>query len=413
MKYFEIRYKQGRKRHKIIVEAANKIEAMQQFGAMMLGVLVSIRPVSQPMSMRVEKLKAKYGNPVKKKRVRSEPYIAALRQLAVMLDAGMPINQCMEEVIASTADLVTSEIFKQMLADIESGISLSDAAKPYRTQLGSLSLSMFHLGEQTGTLPESTGKLADILEQIHENRQKLKRATRYPMFTIFAMVAAFIVVITLVVPQFQEVFNESGAELPFPTRLLIWIEHSVTQYGPYILAGAVVLAVGFSYFYKKYPRVQLRADRFLLRIYIVGKVTHYAMIGRFIYIFNVLSHAGIPIVDSLEAATGVVDNLYMRQRLGRIIEAIEGGRPMYEGFAQSGLFANMITQMIKAGEQSGSLNQMLEKVTKYYQDRYANLVDNVSSMIEPILIAAIAGFVLILALGIFLPMWSMAEVLGM
>jgi general secretion pathway protein F len=227
------------------------------------------------------------------------------------------------------------------------------------------------------------------------------------------MMIAFVVVIVMVVPQFQEVFADSGAELPYPTQLLLWIEHAVTRYGPYILAGAVGLFVLFSWLYRKYPEVRLQTDRWMLKIYIVGKVTHYAMIGRFVYIFNVLMHAGIPITDALDAAIGVVDNAYMRQRLATIRRAIEEGRPLHSGFEESGMFANMINQMVKAGEQGGALTTMLQKVTKYYQDRYQYIVDNVAAMIEPILISAIAGFVLLLALGIFLPMWSMAEAMGM
>ncbi len=175
----------------------------------------------------------------------------------------------------------------------------------------------------------------------------------------------------------------------------------------------MLLVSGFSWLYNRDERVRLAADRAMLKIYIVGKVTRYAMIGRFVYIFDVLMRSGIPITDALDAAVGVVDNSYMRMRLGAIRRAIEEGRPLYGGFEESGMFRNMIVQMIKAGEQGGALTRMLEKVTNYYQNRYQNLVDNVATMIEPILIAAIAGFVLVLALGIFLPMWSMAEAMGM
>jgi general secretion pathway protein F len=217
----------------------------------------------------------------------------------------------------------------------------------------------------------------------------------------------------MVVPQFQQMFAESGTELPFATRFLLWIEHAIRFYGPYIVAGALVLVGVFSWFYKRSEAVRLAADKFLLKIYIVGKVTKYAMIGRFIYIFSVLMHAGIPIIDALDAAVGVVDNSYIKLRLQAIRSAIEEGRSLKSGFEESGMFLNMIVQMVQAGEQGGALSKMLDKITKFYQDRYQYIVDNVATMIEPILIAAIAGFVLVLALGIFLPMWSMADAMGM
>ncbi|WP_456403090.1 type II secretion system F family protein [Hydrogenimonas sp.] len=413
MRYFKIDYRQGKKRETIVLEAPSKIDAIGEFRQMTLGVMLSVKEVSKPLSLRFRKWIEAYRSPLRKRRVAQEPYIATLRQIAVMLDAGLPINQCIEEAIRSTEDEMLKAILTSILADIESGVSLTDAVEPFRLQLGSISVSMLHLGEQTGTLSESIQKLADILEQIQHNRRELVRATRYPLFTILAMMAAFVVVIVMVVPQFQEIFAESGAELPFPTQLLIWVEHAVTRYGPFILAGAVALSLLFSYLYGKYPKVRLEADRLMLKIYIVGKVMHYAMVGRFVYIFNVLLNAGIPITDALDAAIGVVENSYMRRQLEKIKRAIEEGRPLYDGFEESGLFANMIVQMVKAGEQGGALGTMLQKVTKYYQERYQHIVDNVASMIEPILIAAIAGFVLVLALGIFLPMWSMAEVMGM
>ncbi|WP_456452907.1 type II secretion system F family protein [Hydrogenimonas sp.] len=413
MRYYRIDYRSGKQRGHIVLEAPSKIDAIKAFQQKTLGVMLSVREVSKPLSLMAEKWIERFRSPIKNKRVAQEPYIAALRQIAVMLDAGIPINQAIEEAVRSTDDEMLRAILQSVLADVESGVSLSDAIKPFERQLGNLSWSMFHLGEQTGTLSDAIAKLADILEQILENRRQLVKATRYPLFTIVAMVIAFTVVILMVVPQFQELFAESGAELPYPTRFLIWVEHAVSWYGPYVVAGAFALAGGFSWLYRKEARVQLAADRFMLRVYIVGKVTKYAMIGRFVYIFNVLMHAGIPITDALDAAVGVVENAYMKERLALVRRAIEEGRPLASGFAESGMFKNMVVQMIKAGEQGGALTTMLEKVTRYYQSRYQYIVDNVAAMIEPILIASIAGFVLILALGIFLPMWSMAEAMGM
>ncbi len=413
MRYFKIDYRQGNRRESVVLEAQSKMDAVTEFRQRTLGVMLSVKEVSKPFSLKLRKRLEANRSPVRRKRVAQEPYIATLRQMSVMLDAGLPINRCLEEAIRSTDDEMLKEILRSVLSDIESGMGLSEALKPFRVQLGSISLSMFNLGEQTGTLSESIKKLAEILDQIRHNRRELVRATRYPLFTIIAMMIAFVVVILMVVPQFQEIFAESGADLPFPTQLLIWVEHAMTEYGPFIVAGAVVLSLLFSYIYGKNEKVMLEADRLLLKVYIVGKVTHYAMVGRFVYIFNVLLNAGIPITDALDAAIGVVENSYMKMRLETIKRAIEEGRPLYSGFEESGLFANMIVQMVKAGEQGGALGTMLQKVTDYYQERYQHIVDNVASMIEPILIAAIAGFVLVLALGIFLPMWSMAEVMGM
>ncbi len=413
MKYFQIYYRRGKSKNTVILESANKLDAMREFQKRELGVIVTIKEITEPLRMKLNKFIVEQQNPIKTKRIPIESYIAALRQLAVMLDAGMPINICLAEVNKATKEPMLNAILQRATEDIEGGVSLTDALKPYAYQLGNLSISMIHLGEQTGTLSESITRLAEILQNIHDNRVKLKKATRYPLITIVAMMIAFTIVIIFVVPQFEDLFRESNAELPFPTLLLLWTENALTHYGPYIVAAGVILAGLYSYFYQRSATLALQSDRWLLKVYIVGAVTRFAMLGRFVYIFNVLVHAGIPIVDALKAAVGVVDNRYMKQQFSKITEAVEEGRSLHSGFESSQFFESMVLQMLKAGEDAGALNTMLDKITTYYNSKYDNIIDNVSSMIEPILIAAIAGFVLVLALGIFLPMWTMAEAMGM
>jgi general secretion pathway protein F len=412
VKFFRVRYKQGKRKLITNLEATHKADALKKFRDKGLGVPIEIKEISEPLSMRWERVKAKYTSPIQNRRVKDEAYIVFLDQIATMLDAGMPVNTCLAESISDTHDPMIKAIFTEVLRDIESGMSLSRSVVHFQRQLGTLSLSMFELGEQTGTLSTAIAKLSAIMQKIYDNRQKLKKATRYPLFIIVAMSIAFTVVITFVVPQFQSFFEQSGMELPFPTKLLLWTEHAISTYGPYIMGGAILLSVSFSIAYKRNPHLQLKTDQYLLRIYIVGKVTYYAMIGRFIYLFNVLTDAGIPMIDALEIAMGVVDNNYIKQELRKIPVAIEDGRSLAQGFDESGQFEGMVLQMIKAGESSGSLGTMLGKVNKVYNSRYDYIVDNVATLIEPILIAAIAGFVLVLALGIFLPMWSMVDIAG-
>lgn len=412
MKYFRVRYRQGKRKYVLTLEAAHKAEALNRFREKAIGVPLEVKEVSQPLAMKIGTFKERFTNPIRNHRVADEPYIAFLDQLSTMLDAGMPINHCLSQSIEDTHDPMIKAIFTEVLRDIESGRSLSQSVEGYQRQLGTLSMSMFELGEQTGTLSRAIAKLSAILQQIFDNRRKLKKATRYPLFILSAMVIAFTVVITFVVPQFQTFFEESGMDLPFPTKLLLWTEHAISTYGPYILGGAVLLALTYSFAYSRSDVLRLKTDRYFLKIFIVGKVTYYAMVGRFIYLFNVLTEAGIPMIEALNIAMGIVDNAHIKAELSKIPLAIEDGRSLAQGFDESGQFEGMVLQMIKAGESSGALGTMLGKVNKVYNNRYDYIVDNVATMIEPILIAAIAGFVLVLALGIFLPMWSLVEIAG-
>lgn len=412
MKYFQIEYLKNGQRLKQVTISTHKIEAISEFKTLGLGVFIGIAEVSEPFEFKLQKLKKRFQDLLRPSKIPLEPFIASLRQVAVMLDAGLPINTCLKDVVASTDHKRIAEIFQEVLTEVESGVSISEAFKQYASEVGNITVAMIDLGEKTGTLDEAINKLADILQEIYDNRMKLKKATRYPIIVIIAMIIAFSLVITLVIPQFQAMFAEYNTELPFPTLFLLWIEHALTNYGPFILLGAIVVGFALSVVYKRNYRFKVFFDRYMLRTYIVGSVIYLSMIGRFIYVFDRLSNSGLPIIESIKTAIDIVDNVYLKERLSQVADAIEEGRSLTDGFRDTEQFENMILQMISAGEMSGSMNTMLEKISMIYKNKYANLVDNVSTMIEPLLISAIAGFVLLLALGIFLPMWSIAEAAG-
>lgn len=410
--FFEVEYIKNGTREKYILESTHKVEAIQYFKKQSLGVFVSIKTIKEPTYVKLEKIKSKIVDRLRSKKVALEPYIATLRHISIMLNAGLPITVCIEDLVKTTTNKRLLEIYIHVLKEIESGISLSVAFKRFESEVGTISIALLDLGEKTGTLDESINKLADILQEVHDNRMKLKKATRYPIVVIFAMIIAFSFVITLVVPQFQSMFEEYHAELPFPTLLLLWIENAITHYGALVLIGIVLISFFLSYMYKKSANFKITFDRYMLKVYIVGQVIYLSMIGRFIFVFDRLSTSGVPIIDSLKTAIGIVENEYLKKQLNKVIDAIEEGRSLKDGFSDTKQFESMIIQMISAGESSGSLSAMLEKISDIYRKKYSYLIDNVATMIEPLLIAAIAGFVLLLALGIFLPMWSIADAVG-
>jgi len=413
MKYFKITYKAGGKRKNIFLQERSKADAIKTFRHQKMGVMLNIEESQEPLSEKFKKFQKEFDSPIKNKRVDTESYISALRQIATMLEAGISIDDCLNETYASTKDRMLKEILRIIISDVENGVSLTRAAKRFETQLGSFSISMLNMGEQTGSLADTINKLADILEEIHNNRMKLKKATRYPTMIILAMVIAFSVVIIFVVPQFESMFSSMGVDLPIPTKILLWVKDALVTYGPYILVGAFLIFSALGYVYRKFHGVKLLFDRMLLKFYIVGRVVYLSMLGRYIYIFDKLSNSGILIIDALKASNEVVENAYMKEQLQKIEKAVEDGRSLTDGFRESKQFESMVLQMITAGEKSGSLNKMLEKIAKVYRSKYQYIIDNISTMIEPLLIAGIAGFVLVLALGIFLPMWQMADAIGL
>jgi general secretion pathway protein F len=338
-----------------------------------------------------------------------EEYISVIDQMYVMLDAGLGIDTVLDSIKGNIKNKKLKKIFYTIANDIRAGLSLSESVKKFEKDLGTLSVAMIQLGEETGDIARAMQDLSQILTEILENRKRLKKATRYPVFIIFAMMIAFVVVILFVIPPFKSLFAQLNTELPLPTRFLLWIEYAFEQYGLFVLIGALIIFGIMTYLYNTNENVRFKMDKFMLKIYIVGPVIKLAMIGRFIFVMQRLIDAGIPIINAVDIALNIVDNRFIYQRLLLIKNAIQMGVTIKQGFEESRLFEKMIVQMIAAGEESGSLVLMLQKASNYYLNKYRYIVDNIAALIEPILIAAIAGFVFTLALGIFLPMWNLTE----
>lgn len=299
MKYFEVVYLIGGEKNKTVIQSLHKIDAFKQFQEMTLGIMVSMSEINEPFSLRFENYMKSLKKSSFKRKVKLEPYIASLRQLGVMLDAGIPVNQCFMEVVNTTDNIQIKEIFSQIALKVESGSNISDSFEDYVYELGNLSCSIISLEEQTGELSEAVIKLSNILDEIRQNRKKLKAALRCPAIVITAMIGAFIAVITMVVPQFKEMFEENGAELPVPTQILLSIETFIRESGFFLLMGILALIFTHVALYSKKGKYKYFVDKHMLKIYLVGKITHLSMTGRFMFVFNKLTNSGIPIIKAL------------------------------------------------------------------------------------------------------------------
>ena len=401
--YFEIEYIKNGKVQKTVIKANSMVQALEIFRKKKLGIFKSVKKIEKKTFIN------KIFKDLSFSRVNIEELLSVFDQMYVLLNAGIGIDDVLKNIMTTIKDKKLKKVFQDIYYNIQAGSSLYNAFSRYEDYFGNLVISIIKLGEESGDLANALKDLATILQEILDNRKRLKKATRYPVFIIFAMVVAFIVVILFVIPPFKDIFAQLKTELPLPTRFLLWIEGALRKFGPYILTFGISGFVILSFLYKKYYHIKLLFDKLILRIYIVGDVIELAMKGRFMYVFERLLESGIPIIDALDNAINIVDNEYLKNRLKLIKSSIQKGGSITQGFEDTGLFENMIIQMVKAGEESGNLIAMLSKISRYYLDKYRYLVDNIAVLIEPILIAAIAGFVITLALGIFLPMWNLTE----
>jgi len=337
--------------------------------------------------------------------------IASIRQIAVMVDAGIPVHDTLNDVALNTQNKRLKEIYNNISKDINAGKSMSEGMDPYAEEFGRVAIAMTKLGESTGNISGAFHKLADILENIRDNTAKFKKAIRTPLITLTAMAIAFTVLIMVVVPKFRKIFEELGSELPVPTKILLSIEYAFTNYGLYILGGLIGSVYALIYAYKHNKNFQYQVDKLLIhpKFYLINKVIFLSTMHRYTLIFGELVRSGIPVSDALSTAVGMVDNLYIKEKLLTVNANIGRGMSLADSFEQTELFENMLLQMIRAGEAGGQLDQMLSKVTDYYDMRFQDIIDNLASYIEPIMMFFIAGLVLLMALGIFLPMWDLGS----
>jgi len=409
--YFKVTLISKGKRTDHIIEANDKRQAAakakrERENSNVVGVKEIGTPLGAVFSNMYEDL-----SKMSKGKIPIDQKISTIRQIAVMTDAGIAIHDTLEDVSENIENKRLKEIYRVIGGDINSGKSMSEAIKPYTEDFGHVAIAMTKLGENTGNFPESYHKLADILENIRDNVAKFKKAIRYPLITLTAMAIAFTILIMVVVPKFREIFEKLNTELPLPTRILLNIEYGFSHYGLYILATLIFSIYMLLSFYKNSREFKYWVDKLLVhpKFYLINKVIFLSTMHKYTLVFGELVRSGIPVSEALNTAVGMVDNLYIKDKLLTVNANIGRGLSLAESFDQTGLFENMLLQMIKAGEASGQLDQMLGKVTSYYDMRFQDIIDNLSTYIEPIMMFFIAGLVLLMALGIFLPMWDLGS----
>lgn len=409
MKYYEVEYIFKGKRNRKLFKAQNRNDALTIAKIKSPGIVLKVTESSPPVEEQFTIFKDKILNAVTKRGIKTPALIAAIRQLSVMTNAGISIHDSIKEVADATADKHLKEIFMQADDDLNSGLSLTESLVNYKSQLGDVTLAMIELGESTGNMAESLEKLAEILDEIYENQQKFKKAIRYPITVVVAIAIAFTILMIYVVPKFKSIFDKFKSELPLPTKILLGLENLINNYGLYLLAAIIATIVFTRYMYENSEDFKNTVDKHIFKVYLIGNIVFYSTMSRFSLVFTELVRAGIPIADALDTALLTIGNTHLKRKLNGVRVSVERGVSLTKSFQETGLYEGMLVQMIGAGEQSGSLDTMLEKVTDYFKSRFNNIIDNIASYIEPILIGFIAAIVLLLALGIFMPMWDMAQ----
>lgn len=330
------------------------------------------------------------------------------RQMYTLLKAGVPLMQALRGLRETSKNPALARVIGSLTEGLDAGLDLTSAVKRHEGIFSALFVSMVQVGETTGSLPEAFLQLSLYLEREKETRDRIKQALRYPAIVLVAISIALAIINLFVIPAFAKVFAGFKAELPWATKVLLGTSDFTVAYWYWILAVLILASVATQY-YIRTPEGRYRWHRWKLKLPLVGSIIHRAMLGRFARSLSVTLRSGVPLVQGMTVVSRAVDNDFIGQRILQMRDGIERGETIARTAAATGLFPPMVLQMISVGEDTGAIDNLLAEVANYYEREVDYDLKNLSSAIEPILIIFIGIMVLILALGVFLPMWDMAS----
>jgi MSHA biogenesis protein MshG len=331
------------------------------------------------------------------------------RQIYTLLKAGVPIMRALTGLQESSANPAMKTLLKEVRESLDSGRELSLALARHPTVFTPFYLAMVRVGEMTGRLEEIFLRLFDHLAFERFMREQVRSALRYPSFVVLAMVVAMAVVNIWVIPAFAKIFEGFGAELPLLTRLLIGVSNFVVGWWPALLIGLAALAGGFRAWIGT-RRGRYRWDQIKLKLPIAGKIVRKATLARFARSFALAMRSGVPVIQALSNVAQTVDNDFIAEKIENMRTAIEHGDSVLRAAIGAGIFTPVVLQMIAVGEESGALDEMMDEISGMYQNEVEYELKTLAQQIEPILIVLLGIMVLILALGVFLPLWDLGKV---
>lgn len=344
--------------------------------------------------------------PVFRRKITLDELIVFCRQMYALTKAGIPLIRTMRGLADTSRSPVLAEVLNDITDRLEGGVSMAAAMQAHPKVFSELFIAMIHVGENTGQLDNAFKRLSDILELERDTKRRLKQAMRYPTFVMIALLAALMVVNFLVIPKFSAVFTKLGADLPFLTQVLVATSNFLINYW-YVLLFAVAAGAVLLRQWRNTEAGRLTWDRYKLRMPIIGPLLELITLSRFARNFASMLAAGMPVTRALSVVADATDNAWIARHIRDMRYGIERGDSLLRTARGSKMFTPLILQMIAVGEETGAVDDMLVNVADFYDEDVDYGLKRLAESIEPILIVAMGVLVLILALGVFLPIWDL------
>jgi len=354
-------------------------------------------------------LSERFARATNRGRVEPVELIMFCRQMHTITRAGIPLVKGLRGLAASLRNYTFQQALNDVVERLEAGVELSNAMRAHPKIFNNLFVSLVSVGENSGRLDLVFKQLSEYMERDLATMKSIKTALRYPSFVLIAISIAIVIINIKVIPAFAGMFAKFGAQLPLPTRILIGISDFFVNYWMYVFA-LIAAIVAWTYHYVRTPEGSRVWGRKKLRLIVVGDIIERASLARYARSFGLMMNAGLPLSNALELSARAIDNPYLGDKVRGIRAGVERGEGLFQTHLVSGMFTPLVLQMISVGEESGQVDSLLAEVAAFYESEVEYDVKQLSDRIEPIMIVIMAGFVTVLALGIFLPMWDMYNI---
>ncbi len=357
--------------------------------------------------LRVSKVKA-----VRKKRITQEDITVFTRQLATMMKAGLPLMQAFEIVARGHSNPSMTQMLMQVRADVEQGSALGKAFSKHPKYFDRFYCNLIAAGEAGGVLESLLDKLAVYKEKTQAIKKKVKSALTYPIAIVMVAVVLVFIMMVFVLPEFGKVYSSMGAELPGLTQIVMNMSDLMVKYAWVIVVGTIAVGFGLYQWYKRSPMLQKRVDAALLKLPIFGDIVRKATIARWARTTATLFTAGVPLVEVLDSVSGAAGNILYEEATQDIRAKVTQGLSLTSSMQGTDMFPNMVLQMAAIGEESGSLDDMLNKAAEFYEDEVDNAVAQLSSLMEPIIMVVLGSIIGVILVAMYLPLFNLGNVVG-
>ena len=333
------------------------------------------------------------------------------RQMATMMKSGVPLVQSFDIIGLGHDNKSMQKMILAIKVEVEGGATFADALKKYPMYFDDLFVNLINAGEQSGALETMLDKLATYKEKTEALKAKVKKAMTYPISVLVVAFVVTAILLIFVVPQFAEVFSGFGAELPAPTLFVVALSEGMQAYWWIFVIAIGVSIWSYKHMHAKSANFRKMVDKITLRVPIIGEISTKSAIARYARTLETMSVAGVPLVEAMDSVAGATGNILYQEATLEIKKEISGGTQLQTAMKSCGLFPNMVIQMVSIGEEAGSLDAMLSKVADFYEAEVDNMVDNLTTLMEPLIMAVLGVLVGGLIVAMYLPIFQLGNVI--